>query len=72
MARKFLYFITVMIVLVAAALFALRLWGTELTRLALVPRGQFHQQQALAANAYADQAMWYSRPGRTAISDPAR
>lgn len=72
MARKFLYFITVMILLVAAVLFALRLWGNELTRLALVPRTEFREQPALAANAYADPAMWYSRPVLDPASDPAR
>lgn len=63
MARKFLYVIAGLIVLVIAGLFALRIWSEELTRLALVPPGKFEAQPALAANAYADPAMWLARPG---------
>lgn len=71
MARKFLYVIVVGILLVAAALFALRLWGDRLTEMALVPTARFEQQQALAANTYADQAMWYSHPSMPRGLDPA-
>lgn len=70
--RRFLYTIVVLIVLVAAVLFALRLYGDELTELALVPTVEFTGQSALANNAYADPAMWYSRPGMGAPADPAR
>jgi hypothetical protein len=70
--RRFLYTIVVLIVLAAAALFALRLYGDELTELALVPSTEFAAQAALADNAYADPAMWYSRPGMGAPADPAR
>lgn len=72
MARKFLYFIAVCIVLVIAALVALRLWSAELTRMAFVPDSAFVEQQALAGNAYEDPAMWYSRPGLGAGNDLAR
>lgn len=70
MARKFLYFIVICVLLVFAALAALRLWPAALTRLAFAPTGHFEAQAALAANAYADPAMWYSRPG--IADDPAR
>ncbi len=70
--RRFLYTIVALIMLSAAALFALRLYGDELTRLALVPADPFTQQPALADNAYADPAMWISRPGMGAPADPAR
>jgi hypothetical protein len=70
MARKFLYFIAVLLVLALAAMFALRLWPGDLARLALVPSGEFEEQEALAANAYAAPEMWLSRPGTT--NDPAR
>lgn len=70
--RRFLYTIVALIMLSAAALFALRLYGDELTRLALVPADPFTQQPALADNAYADPAMWISRPGMGAPTDPAR
>lgn len=71
MARKFLYVVAVLVVLAAAALFALRLFPGALTRAALVPTSAFTRQERLADNAYADPAMWFSRPGKGA-NDPAR
>lgn len=71
MARKFLYIIAVLIVLAGAALFALRLFPGALTRAALVPTSQFERQERLAANTYADPAMWFSRPDK-GPDDPAR
>ena len=64
MAKKFLYFVAVIIVMVIAALIALRLWANELTALALVPSEEFAELEALDQNAYADPAMWYVRPGK--------
>ena len=69
--RKFLYFITIAIVLVAAGLFALRVWSDELTEIAMVPNADFVEQDALATNAYQDPDMWFSRPGKGALNDPA-
>src|SRR3546814_12864696 len=71
LARKFLYLVAVVIVLVIVALIVLRIWASELTALALVPTTEFSEQPALADNAYADRALWYSRPGMGA-ADPAR
>ncbi len=71
MARKFLYFIAIIAVLVIAALFALRMWPDKLTELALVPDEAFEQQAPLGVDRYADAAMWVSRPDKSA-SDPAR
>jgi hypothetical protein len=71
MARKFLYLVAIAIVLVVGGLFALRYWADELTAIAFVPQGEFVQQEALAANAYEDPSMWFSRPG-LGVSDPAR
>lgn len=71
MARKFLYFIAIVVFLVVAGGIALTIWSKEATQLAFVPRGDFVEQPALQANAYADPAMWYSRPGMGA-QDPAR
>lgn len=71
MARKFLYLIAVLVVLAAAALFALRLFPGALTRASLVPTTEFARQQPLAGNAYTAPAMWLSRPGM-ATRDPAR
>jgi hypothetical protein len=72
MARKFLYFIAVCVVLAIAGLIALRLWSDKLTRIAFVPSSSFVEQQPLEANAYHDPAMWFSRPGLGAPNDPAR
>lgn len=69
--RRFLYFIVAGILLVLAVLLALRLYGEDLTRLAMVPTADFPGQQALADNAYADPGMWISRPGMGAVNDPA-
>ena len=49
MARKFLYFIAFLIVLVIAGAFVLNIWSKELTRLAFVPSGRFVEQSPLAA-----------------------
>ena len=71
MARKFLYFVAGVIILVIAGAFALAIWSNEATKIAFVPRGEFVEQEPLANNAYQDPAMWYSRPGLGA-ADPAR
>lgn len=71
MARKFLYAVAALVVLVLAALLAMRFWADELTRFAFVPTASFREQPALPANVYSDPAMWYSRPGFGA-KDPAR
>jgi hypothetical protein len=69
--RRFLYFVAAMIVLVIAGAFAYRIYERELLEIAFVPRGAFEEQPALAANAYADPAMWYSLPGMSG-ENPAR
>ncbi|HQS69133.1 MAG: hypothetical protein B7Y36_07325 [Novosphingobium sp. 28-62-57] len=63
MARKFLYMIAVLAVLVIAALFILRIWSTELTRFAFVPRADYAKLDPLPSGAFAGNAMWFSRPG---------
>ncbi|WP_375395342.1 DUF3089 domain-containing protein [uncultured Sphingomonas sp.] len=65
MARKFLYAVAVLIVLVIAGAFAYRLYGTQLLRLALVPRETFRAERPIDAAAYADRAMWIARPDIT-------
>jgi|CXWL01.1.fsa_nt_gi hypothetical protein len=64
MARKFLYIVAVLIGLVIAVLFALRLFGTQLSRMAFVPSEAFAEQASLPPNAYASNAMWIGRPGQ--------
>lgn len=71
MARKFLYLVVGLTVLVIAVLVVLRLWSADLTRLAFVPTTGFSQPAPLKANAFNDPAMWYSRPGMRG-ADPSR
>ncbi|WP_379547503.1 DUF3089 domain-containing protein [Qipengyuania sp. DSG2-2] len=71
MARKFLYLVAFIAILVIAGGIALSIWSREATELAFVPQGDFVEQDALAQNAYEDPAMWYSRPG-IGTDDPAR
>jgi hypothetical protein len=61
-ARKFLYVIAGIIVLVLVALMALRLFGLQLSRIAFVPGEPFKDQPALADKAYASPKMWIARP----------
>ena len=63
MARKFLYFIAICVVLVIAALLALRFWARDLTEIAFVPTAEFSPQPPLEANIYSDLSMWICRPG---------
>jgi len=71
MTRKFLYVVAFCIVLVIAGAFALALFPGQLTRWATVPSVAFAPVEPLAANAYEDPALWYSRPGMGS-DDPAR
>ncbi|OYW44161.1 MAG: hypothetical protein B7Z08_12180 [Sphingomonadales bacterium 32-68-7] len=72
MARKFLYVMAAFVVLLIAGAFALNLFGERLSKIALVPSSAFVEQEALAANAYRDPAMWFARSDKTPASDPAR
>lgn len=63
MARKFLYIVLGLTVLVIAALAVLRIWADDLTALAFVPSARFQAQPALEAKVYDDPAMWIARPG---------
>lgn len=65
MARKFLYVIAAIIVVILLVLLALRLFGTQLSRVAFVPSEPFTEQPALAPNVYADNAMWIAKPGKS-------
>ncbi|KPF92206.1 hypothetical protein IP81_09415 [Novosphingobium sp. AAP83] len=71
MARKFLYLVAILIALALAVLFVLRVWSTELTRYAFVPQVVFQKQEPLPTGAYANRAMWISRPDIGA-KDPAQ
>ncbi|MEP7223083.1 MAG: DUF3089 domain-containing protein [Novosphingobium sp.] len=69
MARKFLYIIAALIVVVFVGRIALTFYGTDLARVALVPSRGFEGAPPLPANAYDDPKLWYSRPG--VADDPA-
>ena len=69
-ARKFLYIVAALVVLVIAAAFAYRLYGAQILRYWLVPKEAFVAQPSLRRNAYDDPQMWFSRPG--AANDPSR
>lgn len=74
MARKFLYAIVVLIVLVIAGAFAYRFYGNDLIRAALVPGESFRAQPSVQVRAYDDRAMWLARPdltGNPALWTPA-
>jgi hypothetical protein len=71
MARKFLYFVAFCIVLVITGRIVYALFEEELAAIALVPSADFTPVKPLAANAYEDSALWYSRPG-IGTRDPAR
>lgn len=64
LARKFLYGIVVLIVLVIAAAFAYRIFGTQLLRQAFIPGVAFEALPGTAPNAYAKPEMWLARPDR--------
>lgn len=62
LARKFLYAVAVLIVLVLAALLVYRIWGMQLIRAVMVPREAFVPLKPLSVNAYDDASMWIARP----------
>ena len=64
MARKFLYFVVAVIVLVIGAGMILSSYAEPLTRMAMTPTVKFEPQPPLKANAYDNPAMWFARPGQ--------
>lgn len=69
MDRKFLYIIASLLVLVLGAGVVWQLWGPQLIGKALVPTVTFKAEAPQPKTAYADPAMWFSRPGTP--DDPA-
>jgi hypothetical protein len=63
LARKFLYFIAAIIILILAAGVVYQLYPGWLARVAFVPSAEFKQQVAVEPNAYDDPKMWFARPG---------
>ena len=72
MARKFLYLVAALVVLLLVGRFALRLAPDALSEIAFVPSAEFVQQGALVEDVYREPAMWLSRPGLDPARDPAR
>ena len=63
LARKFLYLIAAIILIIFGFGVAYQLNPGWFGRVAFVPSGAFVEQAAAAPNAYDDPAMWFSRPG---------
>jgi hypothetical protein len=63
MARKFLYVIAGITVLVIAGLFLLRIFAADLTEYAFVPSAEFDEPPAATRPDYAEAKYWISRPG---------
>ena len=63
MARKFLYIIAAIILLIVAAGVVYQLFPGWIARTAFVPSTEFKPQAAVAPNAYDDPKMWFARPG---------
>jgi hypothetical protein len=70
-ARKFLYLIAILIILVIAVLLALRTWPGKLSEWALVPNEPYEEPAPLPENRYAASAMWISHPDN-GPDDPGR
>jgi len=71
MAKRFLYFIAICIVLFLVARIGWEMFQDEIAEIALVPTADFAPQEPLEVNAYQDPDLWYSRPG-IGVNDPAR
>ncbi len=69
MARKFLYIIAGIVVLVLLVLTSLRLFGLQLSRIAFVPGSAFQSAPALNRAAYQKAEMWIARPDK--VGNPA-
>ena len=64
MARKFLYLMAVLIVMVIAGLFAFRMFGPQLMRVAFVPSAQFERLPGVNSGVYKNANMWLARPDK--------
>jgi hypothetical protein len=63
LARRFLWVVAGLVVLVLAAALAYRLFGVELMRLAMVPTVEFETAPPPVSGAYGREEMWIARPG---------
>jgi DUF3089 family protein len=70
LARRFLWVVAGLILLVLVAALGYRIFGTELMRLTMIPTVAFEPAPPPAAAAYARPEMWIARPGLR--DDPSR
>ena len=63
MARKFLYLVVLVIVIVVGGRLALSFYPEAMTRVAMTPSVKFEAQPVLKPNAYNDPGLWFARPG---------
>jgi len=63
LARKFLYVMAALVVLVIAGAFAFRLYGNDLLKWSLTPGAAFRQQARAEIAAYRGTRLWFARPG---------
>jgi len=63
LARKFLYVMAALVVLVIAGAFAYRFYGNELLKWSLTPAAEFRRQARAEIAAYRGTRLWYARPG---------
>ena len=61
MARRFLYLVTLAVLLMIAGMLGLRFWARELSELAFVPRARFVAPEALPVSAWDKPAFWLAR-----------
>jgi len=62
LARKFLYVMIVLILLVGAGAFVYRFYGKDLMKAALIPSAHFEGGPVTPSQAYEKPAMWFARP----------
>jgi len=62
MARKFLYIVAVIAVLLVGARLAMIFWSQDLSEIAFVPDQPFMAEAAMASNAWHDPKMWIAHP----------
>lgn len=68
MARKFLYVVALLVVLVIAGMLGLRFWARELSELAFVPRARFEAPAALGATEWDGPKLWLARGGAAGVA----
>jgi hypothetical protein len=63
LARKFLYVVVVLMVMVIAGAFAFRLYGNDILKWSLTPGAAFREQARQELAAYRGTTLWFARPG---------